>query len=430
MKKKIAALLTCALALSLSGIPALAADQTAVLMSTGAVRPGVVQVSGALTAGHPAPVKAEEKTPDAEGTLSFGNLASRMLENNKNLLMLEENIAAIESIDYNKLAEDLRDKLNDTANLQWMNIRYIQDSYTGATLQQAYDSLKDAYDDLKAGKTQKDNADQVKMLKNMENQILMAGESLYVALLDMDRNAQQLQRQLESVDRTVQEMELRYSLGQISALQLEQVKAGRSSLSSGIDTLKMNIQTCSMQLQMMIGLPMTGQLQLGELPQVTDAQLSAMNLEKDLQSAKTASYALLDAQNTLDQAKEDFEDAGDEYKHNTNKYQYVAAQHVWQAAQYQYTATVETYEANFRALYLQVKDYRQILEAAQTALKLQKNTYASVEVKYGQGAISYNELLKAKDEVAAAEDDVTSAQVNLFSAYNNYRWAVEHGILN
>ena len=31
---------------------------------------------------------------------------------------------------------------------------------------------------------------------------------------------------------------------------------------------------------------------------------------------------------------------------------------------------------------------------------------------------------------AAAEETVEQARLDLFSAYNTYRWAVEHGILN
>ena len=119
MKRKAAALLAAAAAFSMLSAPAMAADgQTAELMSAQDARPSVVQIAGQLTAGHPEAQKEEEKTPDPQGTLSFGNLKDRMLENNKNILMLEEKIAAIESIDYNKLAEDLRDKLNYTANLQ------------------------------------------------------------------------------------------------------------------------------------------------------------------------------------------------------------------------------------------------------------------------------------------------------------------------
>ncbi|MGI6028019.1 MAG: TolC family protein [Candidatus Heteroscillospira sp.] len=422
MKKKLAVLLAAASVFSALSVPALAADSAN-------ARPVAVQISASLTQGHPN-TESGAVTPDAEGELSFANLGARMLENNKNLLVLEENIAAVEAIDYDKMTEDVRDKLNDTADLQWMNMVYIKDSYTGASLQQAYDALKSTYDDLREGKLQKDNSDKIKMMKNAENQILMAGESLYVALQDMNRNLEQLERQLQSTDRTLKEMELRYQLGQISALQLEQVRAGRASLVSGIDTLKMNIKTYNMQMQMMVGETITGELSLKSLPTVSDDKLAAMELDKDLISAKAASYSLLDAKNVLEDAREDYEDAGDEYHHNTNKYEYVAAQHVWQAAQYQYDGVVQTYEANFRALFYQVKDYRQVLEAAKTSLELEKNQLAVVQMKYDQGSISYNELLDAKDKVAKAEDSVTSAEVNLFSAYNNYRWAVEHGILN
>ena len=34
------------------------------------------------------------------------------------------------------------------------------------------------------------------------------------------------------------------------------------------------------------------------------------------------------------------------------------------------------------------------------------------------------------DDLADAEEAVQSAAINLFSAYNTYLWAVEHGILN
>ena len=60
-----------------------------------------------------------QTTPDAAGTLSFGNLGARMRAESYSLLVLEENIAAIESMDYDKLEEELRDKLNETADSQW-----------------------------------------------------------------------------------------------------------------------------------------------------------------------------------------------------------------------------------------------------------------------------------------------------------------------
>ena len=91
---------------------------------------------------------------------------------------------------------------------------------------------------------------------------------------------------------------------------------------------------------------------------------------------------------------------------------------------------MDSFELSFRTLYSQVKDYWQILSAAQTALACQQDTYASMELKYEQGSLSYNKLLDAADQLSAAQDTVDSARVDLFSAYNSYRWAVDHGILN
>lgn len=43
------------------------------------------------------------------------------------------------------------------------------------------------------------------------------------------------------MNRTVQEMELRYDLGQISALQLQQTESGRTQLKSNLETVEMNL---------------------------------------------------------------------------------------------------------------------------------------------------------------------------------------------
>ena len=72
-----------------------------------------------------------QTTPDAEGTLRFENLSARMRTGNYTLLSLEENIAAIECLDYDKMYEDLRDGLNSIASAQWGLIQMGQgESYT------------------------------------------------------------------------------------------------------------------------------------------------------------------------------------------------------------------------------------------------------------------------------------------------------------
>ena len=59
-----------------------------------------------------------------------------------------------------------------------------------------------------------------------------------------------------------------------------------------------------------------------------------------------------------------------------------------------------------------------------------EDSFAAAQLKFEQGTISQNALLEAKDKVSAAQETVDGAEIDLFSAYNNYRWAVDRGILN
>ena len=378
------------------------------------------------TEEHPEP---EIITPDAVGTVSFANVSRRLRENNLSVLSLEENINAIKAIDYDKMTDDIRKSLNGIADAQWF-LTISGNSFAAKSMSSSYDSLKDTFDDIRDGKLQEDNEAVIRQLENAQDQVAMAGESLYIALTEMELNGQTLSRSITALDRTIKELNLRYDLGQISALTLEQTKAGRTSALSGQETLTMNICTYKTQLEQMIGAELTGKIKLQGLPQVTTQQLAAMDLDKDLAAAKEASYTLFAAQRTLDDARDDFKDTAEDYMYNTGKYQYVTAQHQWQAAQYTYNAAVQSFETSFRTLYLQVKDYQQVLQASKTALATEKDNFAAAQKKHDLGNLSDNALADAKDKVSEAQDKVDGAAIDLFSAYNNYRWAVDHGILN
>ena len=369
--------------------------------------------------------------PDAVGTVSYANVERRMRENNLSVLALQESVDMIESIDYDKLYDDLRKQLNDIADMQWgMVLMGQSDSYAYEQLEQGYQSLRDQFDAIKDGELQEDNAGAVRQLKSLQDQIIMGGEMLYATLVGLETQEDALQRQLASLNRTVEEMELRYQMGQVSALQLQQTKAGQTQLASGLETLRMNIKNYKLQLEMMIGAEQTGEITLGTVPEVTEKQLEAMDLEKDLLTAKDRSYDLYAATKTLEDEQNDYKDAGRKYSYNENKMEFRQAKHNWQAAQYTYNDTVQSYELKFRTLYAQVKDYKQILDAAKVSLECEKASCQASELKYQQGSISYNALLDAQDSLKEAEEKVQTASNDLFVSYNTYCWAVEHGVLN
>ncbi len=436
MRKQITAMaLSLALSGSLLSATALAAETPSgtadAAMAAAGVKDGQTVTQKELYAADP------------EGTVSFANLETRVRENNLTVRMLEESIASIDVVDYEKMYDDLKDALNSIAKTQRAMLQLGQlDSAMGNTslsgsfsseyifssLDASYDSLRDTFDDLKDGKIQDDYAAAKRQLENAENQVVMGAETLYMAILEMQNTRSSLQRQLDALDRTVEEMELRYKLGQISALTLQQVKDGRTQMSSGISTLDMNIRNYTRQLEVMLGLEQAGSLTLTEPPQVSDKLVAEMDYDTALAAAKEKSYDLFAAQRTLDDAQETYKDSIKGY--GQNNYHYKSAVHTYEAAKYTYQSTVQSFEMNFRAMYDAVADYQQVLKASQSALDYQKNAYAASQLKYQQGSISKNALLEAQDSLASAEADVSTAKHNLFSAYHTYLWAVEYGILN
>ena len=437
------------LALLLAGSLALALGTTIVAADSGTqapVSPVPVQTEAAAES-----TKVEtpvEVLPDEAGSLSFTNLESRMRENNLNLLMLQESINALKVLDYEEIEEELRDGLNQIADQQWqMNSMGTgsSDPVTGmigsmvgsmigpmmsSSLQGSYDSLREQFDAVRDGEMQADNAAIIFQLENTQNQILMGGEALYIGLLSLDYTKDSLERQLTALDRQIRVAELSYTQGNLSALALQEAKAGRSALVSGIETVKMNEATLKMQLESFVGEPLEGKLLLQAVPQVTAGEIAAMDPEADFAAAKEASYDLFAAQRALDDAEETFDDATEEYGSTSTDYPYLSAKHQWQAAQYTYQAAHQSYELKFKTLYLQTKDCYQVWESAKVALAAEEAGFAAEELKFAQGRISQNAYCDAQDALAAAREKVATTGLDLFTSYNNYRWAVDHGILN
>ena len=434
-KRWLALLLAAAAVLSLLGVSALAADGEQPGAKAAQTREAEADPDGAETAGEDSGAPEEEAPyiPDPEGMITFENLERRMRENNLTLLALEENVQAIRVIDYDEMYEDLRQGLNEIASAQWTMITSIPmgiGSMMASSLDAQYDALREQFEAIKDGELQKDNEDAIWQIQTLQDQMVLTGEATYLGVVELENSLETIDRNLAALDRSIQELELRYELGQISSQTLEQTRATRTSLLSSRQTLVSNLSNYKLQLELMTGGELTGQIQLGALPQVTDQQLAAMNLEEDLAAAKAASYSLYEAQLTLDDAKETYNSAGGDSYFNKDNYEWQAANHQWKSAQYTYDAAIQNFETAFRTLYLQVKDCKQVLDAAGTALASERSSYAVTQLKYEQGSVSYNELLDAQDTLDEAQDAVDAAEGDLFSAYHTYRWAVDHGILN
>ena len=366
--------------------------------------------------------------------LGFEELRDRVLEGSLTALMLQESIASIDAMDYSDMYSGLSQQLSSLEAAQRMYAQIpvltpMDSAVQGfilSNLASSYGSLASTVSDLSSGNLQKDAAAARKQLKNAQDLTVVGAESLYFALLELEQTKATLQRNLAALDRTMEEMELRYKLGQISALTLEQVKNGRANLQSSLSTLEMNLRRCKLQMQSMVGSSLNGSLTLGPLPALSQGLIDSMSYKADLEEARTRSYDLFAAKKKLDEASDTYDDTRANYAQNT--YNVRSARHTYEAALYEYKTAQQTFEMNFRNTFDSVKDYQQVLNSAQTSLAFQENTYASMELKYRQGNISHNALLDAEDELNAAKDTVETARRNLFTAYRAYYWAVNYGV--
>lgn len=248
-------------------------------------------------------------------------------------------------------------------------------------------------------------------------QVIMACESVYIALVDLEVQEAALVRTLEGLDRTLAELRVRAEWGQVSQLQLMEAESGRAELVSGLTTLRMNMTNLRMQLECLLGEKLTGTAEVGVLPKVTAEQLTAVDLEKDLKTVLRKNPDI--------QAAEDQEDAL--YSSGMGGMGDVLGG-MRDAADYSVQNTRLQVEMKFRSLYAQLLDCQQVVAAKQQALEVEQLAYQAAELKYNQGTISKNVLLTAADDLQTARDAVVTAENSLFSTYNQYNWAVNHGV--
>lgn len=367
--------------------------------------------------------------PDPAGVLSWENLDSRVREGSLTIQLLSEQISGIESINYEAMRVNLRDQLNGLAEAEYYLsfINNAQSVVLASEMNQAQASVRDVYNEIVLGDMQKDNADIVRHLEDASNQVVYGAQSMYIALLSMDQSLQDANRGLAALDRMLDEIRLRQSLGQVSLQTVAELEQTRASTASQIESLKTTIAAYKSQLQVMIGEEATGELTLLPLPSADSLIPPDLTYEAALAQAKQHSWTLYEAAKTLDDAKEQWKD---DRMVGPGSYRYATMQHSWEAAQITYQNTVTSYETDFLKLYDSLSDYRQIVTTKQSAYAHQQQQYAIAEKKYALGTISRSALQTEQDNLAAVKSELTAAELNLFSALNQYQAAVKFGILN
>lgn len=241
-------------------------------------------------------------------------------------------------------------------------------------------------------------------LNNAINQIVKGVETLYIGVVTMESSLDAIQRGIDTMDRTIAIYEKQYELGMVSQYEVEAMNYQRSTLASQLEALRFQIETSKITLEGMCGLELRGTIQLGELPMPTEEELADVSYEKYLEKATKQN---VDVQN----AKVD-----EEYDSST-------------ANENAVTAAEQTFAYNFKVLCMTVAEKDRLVGVAEEALAFQERTFEITAKQYELGMISQEEYRAGESDLLTAQESVNSAQLELFTAYRNYIWARDYGLI-
>lgn len=406
MKKQLLSLCTAGLLVTTFLTPASAA-------SLNAIRPKIINTAVSAVS---VPIVYP---PDAEGTVSFQNLESRLRKQNLSIISLQNTLDIQKKFDRKATYDSLVDTINKMVEGSWEQSQKGKDT-TG--LNADIEAMRAQLETLKEDDYQDTLDSLTHLLENSIQKVIQGAQSLYLTIVSYEVSLEDLNRKIASLDRNVNELELRVSLGQVSELTLTQLKATQQSLKSQKSSMELGLEKMRASLALLLGEPTTKTLKLAALPTGwRTTTLPNKSYETALKEVKGKSYTVYSTEKSKKDAKKDWDDEQDKLVSGT--FSYKKAEQTYKSALNTYEDNMKNFAITFKELYQAVPDTQQALKAAEAALAYQEKLYSAAELKYQQGQISQKQLTDVKDELLSARSATTTAEIKAFTAYHQYQTA-------
>ena len=241
----------------------------------------------------------------------------------------------------------------------------------------------------------------------------LGGQTMLVAMQTLVYNAERLERQLASLDRSIEVLEVQLTLGMVSQLELDTARNQRDNLARTIDSLHDQCESLGCSLALLCGYGADTVIVPSSFAPVAGGDLREMDYDDGLALALDNSFSIWQSRNELRQAQ------------NVRDEDIPSTMTAVQAAQQALAAEQDNVEAAFATLYQTVQDSMQARDAAETAATQAELDFRTSTVQYNNGMISRLAYQQAQDTLADARLAVESAQLSLRSAYTQYEWALE-----
>ncbi len=301
----------------------------------------------------------------------------------------------------------------DPANEAAWNAAADAASVQLAAAQAMRDAMGETADSLSAGKlftrmaantgldcTQLENT-------RAEAVIIKSAEDCALGQLTISGKLASLGRAKEGLTRGIAASEVMVRHGLLSRLALEQQRFALSTLEKQESDLSHALEQLQQQLAMLCGFGAGTKCVVTDMPHVNEEDLNAMDYESDLSAVLDKNYDL-----QIAREKRSYADSfGTKYDEEAAAAAVIPAK--------------ETAEASFRRIYLAVGEKAEAAELARSAAALQQAQLAADKVRLEHGLISRNAYQDAQDALADRQTELSLALLDLYSAYNDYRWALK-----
>ena len=262
----------------------------------------------------------------------------------------------------------------------------------------SYESLREQGDkNTNDSTTYKLNYDrQEATLAKQAKQLMVTYWSSYYNLETLRNNITLAQQNLETVKRKV-------AAGTATSSQQLTAEQSLTNAQTALTTAESNLEATRRSLVLMLGWNANDTVNIGELPTITADTVNAIDLNADIETAKTRNYSLQSTERQLTNATTSNVKA--------------------ELTQTRDTA-VKNIAANVTNLYDSLKQSLTDLDAANETLSVKQSDLATADSKLAAGMMTQNQYNSTKLAYDSAKVNVQQKQLAVLTAYINYEAAV------
>lgn len=306
------------------------------------------------------------------------------------------------------------------AGTQIGTLEFVKGLYQGniASLEQNIEALENQLKEMEKLPAQELELDKTILQINMGNEGLVWGaKNLYLAYANLEKQRNELIRNLEIMEKQVDIMEVQKDLGMLIDLDFIEMLNQKEKLALGIKTMETQMDNLKRELNGMLGQEFNEDIELEDAFIVEDESIANINYEEDLKLAKKNSYAvqIKEYDYNIQKINTDWEDRHGDYD------SYKTANRSLENADAELDEEVKNVELVFTKAYRELQNKILSFKTEKKHLEHERNKDDIVKLKYELGVISKMELEQAKSEYYSKSNEIMVSEQELFQMLIQYK---------